>query len=352
MSTLASTTQLAPREIGASQLLLAKASMAIVLALAMLLSLAAPVVADNVSPGREPLTVASQRHGPTDPTELEAFLDQLLGTQMKENQIAGAAVSVVRAGQLLFAKGYGYADLAKGIPVDPEHTIFRTGSVGKTFTSTAVMQLVEQGKLDLDADVNTYLDFRIPNTYPQPITLKHLLTHTSGLENRLLASAVRDSRDLVPAREWLVSHMHARVRPPGVAAAYSNYNTMLAGYIVERVSGQPYDRYIQQHIFDPLGMTHSAASSQLPPDLRPHVSVGYASLGGVLQPFPEYIAQPAAVPAGGHHSSVIDMARYMIAHLENGRFGDAHIPEVRILKEATMQQMHSGLYAPHPRLLR
>ncbi|NIU59138.1 MAG: serine hydrolase, partial [Phycisphaerae bacterium] len=162
--------------------------------------------------------------------------------------------SVVKDGELFFAKGYGYADLEKDIPVDPEQTIFSIGSVGKTFTWTAVMQLVEQGKLDLDADVNTYLDFRIPDTYPQPIAIKHLLTHTSGFEEVWIGSVVLDASDQVPPREWLISHMAARMRPPGDCAAYSNFNAMLAGYIVSRVSGQPYEQYIQEHILDPLGM--------------------------------------------------------------------------------------------------
>ena len=101
----------------------------------------------------------------------------------QEHHIPGAAVSVVKDGRLFFAKGYGYADLENGIPVDPEQTVFRIGSVGKLFTWTAVMQLAEQGKLDLDADINAYLDFRIPDTYPQPVTLKHLMTHTAGFED-------------------------------------------------------------------------------------------------------------------------------------------------------------------------
>jgi CubicO group peptidase (beta-lactamase class C family) len=292
-----------------------------------------------------------QAQGPTDPTELEAFLDELMAKDMAENHIAGAAVSVVKDGELFFAKGYGYADVEKGIPVDPEQTLFGTGSVGKTFTWTAVMQLVEQGKLDLDVDVNTYLDFRIPDTYPQPITLKHLMTHTSGFENRMLGSVTWDADDLVPAREWLVSHMDARIRPPGEAAGYSNYNAMLAGYIVARVSGQPYDDYIQEHILDPLGMTHSTARSPVPPELRAQTSVGYTYADGAFQPFPSYMAQPATLPSGTYHASVTDIAHFMIAHLQGGRYSDAHIPEARILQESTMEQMHSTLYTPDPRLL-
>ena len=300
--------------------------------------------------GRHVLTAPSQAAGPTDRAELEAFLDKLLGQEMAENHIAGAAVSVVKDGKLFFAKGYGYADLSEGAPVDPEKTIFRIGSVGKTFTWTAVMQLVEQGQLDLDADINTYLDFRIPATYPQPITLKHLMTHTSGFEDRLFGSGVWDANELVPVREWLLSHMSARVHPPGYAG-YANYNAVLAGYIVARVSGQPYEQYIQDHILDPLGMAHSTVQSPLPPTLRSLVSVGYTYADGVFRPFPEYFAQPAGLPSGYHLASVTDMARFMIAHLQGGRYSDANIAEAHILKEATARQMHSTLYTPDPRLL-
>jgi CubicO group peptidase (beta-lactamase class C family) len=294
---------------------------------------------------------SQQQQGPTDPAELEAFLDELVGQEMEEYHIAGAAVAVVKDGNLFFAKGYGYADLEEGIPVDPEQTIFRIGSVGKVLTWTAVMQLVEQGKLDLDADINTYLDFRIPDTYPQPVTLKHLMAHTSGFEERWLESLVSDASELVPAREWLVSNTPGRVRPPGEYAGYSNYNAMLAGYIVARASGQPYDQYIQEHILEPLGMTHSNAGSPLSPELRSYASVGYTVEDGNFQPFPDYMAQPAGLPSGMHQTTATDMARFMIALLQDGRYSDATIAETRILQQSTAQQMQSTLYTPDPRLL-
>jgi CubicO group peptidase (beta-lactamase class C family) len=328
-------------------------SMPIALALVMLLSVVGPAAA-----GQNQVVFAKARsvsprsgQGPTDPAELEAFLDGYFAKAMEEHHIAGAAISVVKDGKLFFAKGYGYADVAKGIPVDPEQTIFRIGSIGKTLTWTAVMQLVERGKLDLEADVNTYLDFRIPDTYPQPITLKHLLTHTSGFEDRLLGCLASDASDVIPAREWLISHMSARVRPPGEAAGYANYNAMLAGYIVAQVSGQPYDEYIQEHIFDPLGMAHSTARSQMPEDLRPYASLGYTYADGAFQPFPDYVAQLAGLPSGFHRASVTDMARFLIAHMEHGRYSDADIPEARILEESTCEQMHSTAYAPDRRLM-
>jgi CubicO group peptidase (beta-lactamase class C family) len=327
-------------------------SMTMMLTLVILVSFAGPAAAQKNSAAveRNIHTVPSQGQGPSDPAELEAFLDDYFSSKMAEYHIAGAAVSVVKDGKLLFAKGYGYADIEKGIPVDPEQTIFRIGSVGKTFTWTAVMQLVEQGKLDLDADVNTYLDFRIPDTYPQPITLKHLMTHTSGIEDRWLESLVSDAGELVPEREWLIANFPGRVRPPGEAAGYSNYNPMLAGYIVARVSGEPYDQYIQEYIFDPLGMAHSTVQLQMPADLRPFASMSYTYVDGAFQPFPDYFIQPAVLPSGFHQASVTDMARFMIAHLQNGFYGDP-AAEVRILEETTAQQMHSVQYAPDPRLL-
>ncbi len=317
---------------------------------AVFLSVVTPASARSMVGVEEEMPVSlNQVQGPTDAAEMEAFMDELFARHMEENHIAGAAIAVVRDGQLLFAKGYGYADVENKIPVDTETTIFRTGSVGKVITWTAVMQLVEQGKLDLDADINTYLDFRIPDTYPQPITLKHLMTHTSGIEDRWLESVAQNADELMTEREWLVANFPGRVRPPGEAAGYSNYNAMLGGYIVARVSGEPYGEYVQKHIFDPLGMTHSTAQPQVPEDLRPFASKSYIYADGALQPFPEYFGQPAGLPSGFHQTSVTDMARFMIARLEGGFYGDAST-ETRILKESTAQEMLTTLYTPDPRM--
>lgn len=327
-------------------------SLTILLTLFLLLSVAAPAMAqqNRISSDGNRSTAPAQRQGPTDPTEMEAFLDKLFARQMEEYHIAGAAIAVVKDGKLFFTKGYGYADVENKIPVDPEQTIFRTGSVGKNFTWTAVMQLVEQGKLDLNADINTYLDFHIPDGYPQPITLKHLMTHTSGIEDRWLGSVTSDASELVPAREWLIANFPGRVRPPGEAAGYSNYNAMLAGYIVARVSGEPYEQYIEKHIFDPLGMTHSTVQPQMPENLRPLASKSYTYVDGAFRQFPDYLTQPAVLPSGFHQASVTNMARFMIARLEGGRYSDENIPEVRILEESTAREMLTTLYTPDPRL--
>ena len=319
--------------------------------LAALFSVAKPVMAreDKAAYGGNVPMMPAMGQGPTDPAEMEAFLDDLMSKEMEENHVVGAAVSVVKDGKLFFTKGYGYAELETKVPVNPEQTIFRIGSVGKMFTWTAVMQLVEQGKLDLDADVNTYIDFRIPDTYPQPITLKHLMTHTSGIEDRWLGSLVSDASELIPEREWLVTNFPGRARAPGEAAGYSNYNAMLAGYIVARVSGEPYEQYIQKHIFDPLGMTHSTVQPQFPEDLRPFASKSYTYVDGAFQQFPDYLIQPAVLPSGFHHASVTDMAKFMIARLEGGFYKDA-ATEMRILEDSTAQEMLGTLYTPDRRL--
>lgn len=326
---------------------------AILLTLALLLTVATPALAGRNGSAADPEVVRTpaQAPGPTDPTEMESFLDGLFAKDMAERHIAGAAVAVVKDGQLFFAKGYGYADLENKIPVDAEQTVFRIGSTTKLLTWTAAMQLVEQGKLDLDADVNTYLDFRIPDTYPQPITLAHLMAHTAGFEDLFLDYvSLEESKDSLPPGAFLASHLPARVFPPGEVASYSNYGAALAGYIVARVSGQTYDQYIQEHILDPLGMAHSSAIATLHPDVMAQVSVGYQYQDGVFQIFPKFYGPLDLAPMGFMAASATDMARFMIVHLQNGFYGDP-AAEVRILEEATARQMHNTSYAPDPRLL-
>jgi CubicO group peptidase (beta-lactamase class C family) len=323
----------------------------LVLLAALLLSIAAPASArtGGVAAGERMPVSLNQVQGPTDAGEMEAFMDDLFARHMDEYHIAGAAVAVVKDGQLFFAEGYGYADLENKIPVDPGRTMFKIGSLTKLFTWTAVMQLVEQGKLDLDADINTYLDFSIPDTYPQPITLKHLMAHTSGFED-IHADLVKwDEADLAPPREWLASHIPARVRPPGEVAAYSNYNAALAGYIVARASGQSYSEYVQEHILTPLGMNSTTAQYPTPPQLRAQESVGYM-YEDAYRIFPQLLTPEDLFPAGVMRASATDMARFMIMHLQDGFSGDA-ATEIRILNETTAQQMHGTLFAPHPRIL-
>src|SRR5204862_5866612 len=163
--------------------------------------------------------------------DLEAFLDALIPAQLQSRDIAGAVISVVKDGHVLLAKGYGYADFAAKKPVVADKTLFRPGSISKVFTATAVMQLVEQGKLDLDRDVNEYLDFAIPKTYPEPVTLRRLLTHTAGFEETLKNLFVAHESDLKPLRTYLVNQMPPRIFSTGKVVSYSNYGFTVAVYI-------------------------------------------------------------------------------------------------------------------------
>ena len=263
--------------------------------------------------------------------DAEAWLDGFMPYALQTGDVAGAVVVIVKDGQVLLQKGYGYSDVAERKPVDPERTLFRPGSVSKLFTWTAVMQLVEEGKLDLDADVNTYLDFKIPAWRGEPVTLRNMMTHTPGFDEAWGLLVFYDPRELRPLPEELRRWMPPRVTPPGTIPAYSNYGAALAGYIVQRVSGEPFEAYIERHIFDPLGMKQATFRQPLPEALAPLMSKGYPVGSGDPKPF-EIDATP---PDGALSASGGDMGRFMIAHLQNGAFGNA-----RILQEATAIKMH------------
>jgi len=246
--------------------------------------------------------------------------------------VPGAVVVVVKDGQVLFEKGYGVADVATGRPIDAGKTVFRVGSVSKLFTWTAVMQLVEAGKLNLDADVNTYLDFRIPTRDGKPITLRNLMTHTAGFEESFEGIAAEDSNHIPTLSAVLRRRTPERVYAPGTTPAYSNYGAALAGYIVQRVSGEPFDDYVATHILTPLDMRRSTFQQPLPPSLQPDMARGYLDSASAPEPF-ELVAWQ---PAGGFSTTGDDMARFMIAHLQDGRYGSA-----QILEPETARMMHT-----------
>jgi CubicO group peptidase (beta-lactamase class C family) len=279
-----------------------------------------------------------------DPAEVEPFFDGLLAAQMEIHRIPGAVVAVVQNGEVILAKGYGYADLESRTLVTPDHTLFRPGSITKLFVWTAVMQLVEQGRLDLNADVNSYLsDFQIPATFPEPITLAHLMAHTPGFEEIGLGTFVRTAEEVPTLPQFLTNNIPARVRPPGQLSAYSNYGTALAGYIVGEVAGVPFEQYVAENIFAPLQMTQSTLRQPLPEALAADMATGYLYSGGRNQPRGFEFVPPA--PAGSMSASATDLARFMIAHLQLGRLGDA-----RILQEETAQRMQRQHFTHDPRV--
>lgn len=274
--------------------------------------------------------------------DLSPYLDGIIPLQLKRDNIAGAVVVVVKDGKVLFEKGYGYSDVDKKTPMTPDNTLIRPGSVSKLFTWTAVMQLVEQGKIDLDRDVNDYLDFKIPATFPKPITMRNLMTHTGGFEEAVKDLIVGPKVKPASIREYLRTHMPKRIYPPGTVPAYSNYGATLAGYIVQRQSGVPFDEYVAKNIFEPLGMQHTTFEQPLPPALQPLVSKGYALATGKPKPF-EFLG--GAIPAGSASSSADDMSHFMLAHLQQGEWNGT-----RILKPETVELMHSAQFAVDPAL--
>ncbi len=247
--------------------------------------------------------------------DLEAFFDGILPMQLERSDIAGASVLVMKDGNVLLAKGYGYADLKSKKPVDPTATIFRLASISKLFTWVSVMQLVEKGQLNLDTDVNQYLDFQIRPAFNKPVTLRNLMTHTGGFEETVNDIIFTDPKKAITLRDFLIHNQPMRIFPPGEVPAYSNYGVGLASYIVQRASGEPFEQYVQEHIFAPLAMTHSSFYQPLQKDLSSLPSEGYK--GDTTKPPVGFeIFNP--VGAGGISSSAADMGRFGQALLNGG----------------------------------
>lgn len=297
-------------------------------------------VAPAASSKKLPVSTTDQRHEMT-ANDVEAFLDGIVPMQLQREDIAGAVIVIVKNGSVLFAKGYGYADVKSKVPVSPAGTLFRPGSISKTFTWTAIMQLVEQGKINLDADVNDYLDFQVPHTFGRPVTVRNLMTHTPGFEEVIKDLMVDRPDQLAPLHAFVIAHRPKQIYPPGTIPAYSNYGADLAGFIVERVSGLPFEDYVQKNIFQPLGMSHATFVQPLPERLKSMMSNGYEVASQDPKPFE--LVPPAPAPDGSLSVTGADMAPFMIAHLQNGKYGDT-----RILQEQTAETMHARQFSMDP----
>jgi CubicO group peptidase (beta-lactamase class C family) len=281
------------------------------------------------------------------PEALEIFIDGVVQPAMKANNSPAGTVAIMHNGELIFAKGYGFQDVDQQIPVDPHTTLFRPGSVSKLFTWVAVMQQVEQGKLDLDTDVNEYLDtFKIKDTFDQPVTLRHIMTHTAGFEDGAVGYLIIDDPDrIMPLAESMEKYQPKRVNPPGAQTAYSNYATAIAGLVVANVSGLKFEDYIEQEIFQPLGMDHSTFNEPLPEDLAATMAKSYAIEAG------KYTEKPFEIisnfgPAGAQSATATDMVKFAQAILNGGELNGQ-----RILKEATVKEMLTRNFSHDDRLL-
>jgi CubicO group peptidase (beta-lactamase class C family) len=273
--------------------------------------------------------------------DVDAWLDGLVPYAIGTGDIAGGVIVVVKDGQVLAQKGYGYADVATKRPVDPERTLFRAGSVAKLVTHTAVMQLVEQGKLDLDGDIAQYLDFPVPdaNAFGKPVTLHNLMTHTGGFEELVRGLMASDPKVHMPLETYVKATKPTRIFPPGEVPSYCNYCVTLEGYIVQRVSGESFDDYLDKHIFAPLGMSNSTFRQPLPAQLEDQMSTGYRTAS---QPA-EYFELVGPAPAGSLSTTGADMARFMIAEMKAYSGADS-----TLLGRQTAQLMQTRMFRPVP----
>lgn len=272
-----------------------------------------------------------------------AFFDAAMRSAMETEAVNGGVAIVVKDGSVVYRGGWGYADAARTRPMDPDRTLVRPASISKTFTWTAVMSLVAEGKLDLDADVNTYLtEFKIPETFEKPITLRSILTHTAGFEESFKFLFRKTPGPGLS--ETLAEAKLKRVMPPMTASSYSNYATALAGLIVANVEGKPFEEVIEDRFFIPLGMTRSTFREPLPPDLA--VLMGETPIrrnGSFEDAGYEYLGGYG--PAGGLATTAENLARWMILHLGEGAFGDE-----RVLPEGVAEAMRERMFVNHPEM--
>jgi CubicO group peptidase (beta-lactamase class C family) len=333
----------------------------------LLMAIAAPrpcdqwaVVAETPLPPRDRLTplalilvrgllalllgVVSLTRGPR-PARAEddpaAWLDPLFTYRMARLHIPGAVFILVKDGQVAYSRGFGFADLERGTPVDPASTVFHAMSDSKPVTATAVMQLVEQGKIRLDADVNTYLRrVKIPQTFPQPITVAELLTHTSGFDYDIeeIGTTARDPDGVKPLAEYLAAHPPARIAPPGEHLLYSNADYDLLGLIVEEVSGQPFPEYVSQHLLQPLGMDHSSFDTRRPAS---ELAKSYRWQDGAFHEMPPHYTNNTA--AAGLTTTAADMGRFIMAQLQGGQTPSGG----HILQPSTVELMQQKQFAHH-----
>jgi len=279
---------------------------------------------------------------PLDAADLDTFFDGIIPLQLERSDVAGATVLVMKDGKPLLFKGYGYADAKEKKAVDPTSTIFRLASISKLFTWVSVMQLQEQGKLDLDADVNTYLDFQIRPAFGRPISLRNLMTHTGGFEEEVRDIIITDPKKTPTLREFLIENQPRRIFAPGVVPAYSNYGVGLASYIVQRVSGQPFEQYVAEHVFAPLGMAHSTFYQPPQKELEALPSQGYGG-NTTKPPIGFEIFNPAG--AGGISSTAFDMGRFGQALLNGGELDGK-----QILKPETLKAMFTPQFRANDQL--
>jgi CubicO group peptidase (beta-lactamase class C family) len=294
------------------------------------------------------LVQAGGTNGPTPPpvdsVSLVHILDSLIVPGLQKYHMPGMVVAIVHDSDVVMAKGYGYADVERKIPFDPDSTVIRIASVSKLFTATAVMQLVERGMLDMHQDIDAYLTrFKVENWPGQPITLYHLLTHTAGFDDRNIGKSAWTQESQIPLGDFLATRLPRRICAPGEVYTYSNFSNALAGFVVEEVAHEDYASYVRHNILEPLGMRRS--DYRLRPDIQPLLAQCYSHdrAGFRHEPF-DFIND---YPGGQMLSTGRDMTKFMIAHLQLGQYAGK-----RILSEESARAMHTVQFTHHKDLAR
>jgi CubicO group peptidase (beta-lactamase class C family) len=282
----------------------------------------------------------AQGISPVNIEALPAFIDATVPKLMEEQHIAGAAVAVVYQGRVIDLRGFGKSRLDAGTGVDPSRSLFRIGSVTKLFTAAAALQLVETGAVDLQRDVREYLP-EIPLRYGA--TTHQLLTHTAGLLERFAGAYTGSPEHLQPLSDHLRRYTPDQVMRPGSAYSYSNYHYALAGLVIERRSGLPYETYMADRVLRPLRMT--ATTARQPPDEARvnDLARGYRWVDGHHEPIPYTFTH--ASPAGSMTTTAADMSRFMLAVL-----GDGSVDGERFLRPESVKMLLAPQYTPDPRI--
>lgn len=301
----------------------------------ILFILAAVLLIPSVVAAAEPEKNASPVN--LDKAEIEAFAKTFFKQKEVKDLLAGAVLVVVKDGQVLLNQGYGYADIDSQKPFDSDKTVFRVASVTKLFTAVGIMQLVESGKLDLDKDVQAYLpDVQIPNKTGAPLTLKHLMTHTGGFD----AGTAEDPQKTYLLRDYIKETVPTVITKPGEVYNYNNYGCDLQGYIIEKVSGLPYEEYMMKNLFAPLGMNNSDVI--FTDKVKKAIATPYDSS---LKQGQQIANVPVSQPAGGMFSTGSDMAQFLLAMLNDDPASDH-----RILTEASIRAMEHNSATIHPKV--
>jgi CubicO group peptidase (beta-lactamase class C family) len=291
----------------------------------------------------EPVKISNTdiKPGPQNLNEFAVFVDSVITTQIKKENIPGAVFVFVKDWKIFYSKGYGLANVAKNIEVDPAKTIFRIGSISKVFTADALLQLADKGLIDLNTDVNSYLKtIKVPSSFPKPITASHILAHTAGLDEIRPGTQAAAEGGILSLNDFLKPKL-VRLWSPGEIVMYSTYGITLGGLVVEDVSGQSFENYLARNIWTPLQMNNTFIT--IPATASDKLAIGYESGNGVN--VPQNWEWYHTAPASSINSTAEDMAHWLIAHLNNGEYENKSIMSKSMMNEMTRHQ-----FSMHPRM--